>query len=392
MHAFNLDYDFSNNVETLKLKQLHIVNGDNAPGIHAESTGSGSSARGIYAKGSATGEGIYAEGVNGIEGRGNNGDGAIFTSVSGRGVYILGASGQYGLNIAGINKAAVRFEGLGTGIPTGLEIIAGNNASAVQLTGSGLGAGLKINAGITGIGLDIAGGSTSGEAINVETSDGDGININASGANKRGVYISGGSSSLCHAIQLAGGDGAGAGLKINGGPTGIGLDIGGGATSGNAVNISTTDGHGINLSAVGNNKHGFYIASGAGIGMYLVGGGANPGLYAVGGVSGDGAIFQGGANSGDGYRAMASGGNGNGASFHENGTGLPIFPEVGGGLSLSDTVDGVTIENIFTYQLAMINGKFIKNFPNDKDIRFFKQDNSTTAFTVHVTDTERTRI
>ena len=493
MHAFNLDYDFSNNTERIKLEFLEVTNnnvGEPAVALNANGTGAGAYALKCASANSA---GIYAEGAsNGIQGLGTgSGNGASFTASTGKGMAIIGTPG---LQIDGTNEAAVKLIGGGTGSPYGLYVKGANqmpaayfeghgSGSGVQFkggsTGSGglfeggatSGAGIKAEApmlghglhclgngtnghgarfegqsdgyglellgalakaglltkgGATGAGAIFQGGETSGEGIKVSTADGTGIDVTpgatntglniwggATGGNAvsftpapaqsgTGLTVHGGGSGNAFNIACPGGTGAGfvitpgnnqPAMKLTGLGTGAGLDINGGAT-GNALNLTTANGHGMNISAAGASKHAFYAASAGGIGAYLTGGGANPGLYAKGGVSGDGAIFQGGTTSGDGYRAMASGGNGNGASFHKNGTGKDIdADEIGNGITFTDVVDGtVTVAEFYQDLLAWMKGKSLRNTPNDGDIRFFRQDTTTPAFTVHVTDTQRTEV
>lgn len=230
--------------------------------------------------------------------------------------------------------------------------------------------------------------------LDVTNSSGDAVIAKSTGGNGTGFFTEGNGSG--HGSEHKSGNGVSArGVYIySRGSGGYAHGLAITAIDGNAVDIdipTTYSGHGLHIRGRGTGKHGIFGESFDAIGIKGVGGGVYPGIMGKGGSTGDGAVFEGGASGGNGYTARAVAGNGNGATFQENGTGLPINPAIGG-LSLSDTVDGVTIENIFTYQLSMINGKFIKNFPNPGDIRFYKQDNTTTAFTTHFTDTQRTRL
>ncbi len=57
-----------------------------------------------------------------------------------------------------------------------------------------------------------------------------------------------------------------------------------------------------------------------------------------------------------------------------------------------DTADGITHTNILQMVLAMVNGRFKKDFPSAGQITFYKRDNVTALFTVTVSTTERTRV
>jgi hypothetical protein len=61
-------------------------------------------------------------------------------------------------------------------------------------------------------------------------------------------------------------------------------------------------------------------------------------------------------------------------------------------MDLNSTIDGITLENIFEILMAMANGYFVKDFPTTGDITFYKRNNSTVLFTVHVSTSERTRL
>jgi len=57
-------------------------------------------------------------------------------------------------------------------------------------------------------------------------------------------------------------------------------------------------------------------------------------------------------------------------------------------------IDGVTVESINEFLMAMANGRFLKDTPSSGDITFYKRDNVTPLFVVHVDEDsgERTRI
>lgn len=53
-------------------------------------------------------------------------------------------------------------------------------------------------------------------------------------------------------------------------------------------------------------------------------------------------------------------------------------------------VDGITHNRILELVMAMVNGRFRKDYPSQGQITFYKRDNSTILFTVNISDTERT--
>jgi hypothetical protein len=54
-------------------------------------------------------------------------------------------------------------------------------------------------------------------------------------------------------------------------------------------------------------------------------------------------------------------------------------------------VDGMSTSAIMSNMLSMASGKFDKDDPNPGDVTFYKQDNITPAFTMHITAIQRTR-
>lgn len=61
-------------------------------------------------------------------------------------------------------------------------------------------------------------------------------------------------------------------------------------------------------------------------------------------------------------------------------------------LSLSDTVDGITLETVFELVSAMVNGRYRINYPDTGKVTFYKRDNVTVLFTVVITTSERNRV
>jgi hypothetical protein len=136
-----------------------------------------------------------------------------------------GAAG--GLFIAGTNAATTITSATAHALTLSAS---GANKSGLVVTGNGSGAGVSVAAGITGTGLLVNGGVTSGDAVNFNSQDGSGL-ILSPGDN--------------HAALKIIGQGTGPGIEIVGGSTGAGITVTGGDTSGNGITISTTSGDGI---------------------------------------------------------------------------------------------------------------------------------------------------
>ena len=60
-------------------------------------------------------------------------------------------------------------------------------------------------------------------------------------------------------------------------------------------------------------------------------------------------------------------------------------------LTLDDTVDGKPLSHIYELIMALVDGRFRKDFPAGGDITIYKRDNATELTRVHVTESERTR-
>ena len=177
MHAFNLDYDFSANTETLKFKQLHVVNDTTA--------GDQSSARSAVFIKSNAGTGIYTQGTDaGLSACGDT---------SGHGIHLLGGpSTGHGLYI--LSRA---------GNSEGVNIVGNGSGSGTLIQGGETGSGLTVTAGTsgTGIGLIIQGQS---DGIYAYSQDGgNGLYLQGDGAG-RGLYAVGGSTG--EAATFEGGD------------------------------------------------------------------------------------------------------------------------------------------------------------------------------------------
>jgi len=393
---------------------------------------------------------------NGIRSWGrNNGSGVNFGGGStGNGITAAGGiSGGTGLDIIGLNGVGLKVQSgassngveISGGYVTGHGIaISATSGNALDASGGGSGDGFHIRAGATGHGF------------RVSTTDGHGLWVDANGSNRFGMQISSGSSvgalfaGDTHGIEAWGLNGNGAkiystgtdglelksfagnghGVSITGHGTGNGVKIAGG-TTGNGVLISTTDGYGVDISAQGSARHGVRVTTTNGTGIFVdangaansgmsitsaaghgvliagtlgvqIGGSTMEGVKVTGstdGVSvastgiGSGLKVLGGPSGGDAFYCAAQGGNSNGASFNKAGSGVDIdADEVTGLLKLTSTIDGVTTETVLEYIQAMANGRFLKHVPVANDITFYKRDNTTPLFVVHVTDTERTRL
>jgi len=379
------------NNATLNLKQLNIQNSDtDAPGILVRGNGAGA---GIDVQGGITGNGIDVAGGStsgeGIDISTTNGVGVLVTpgGTSKVGIKVYGSSSGgdavhlsnhptqsgSGLSIFG-NGAynAINISCLG-GSGAGIGIFGGTNQSAIKISGNGTGAGIEIAGGATGHGIEVAGGSTSGKGIDITTTNGQGVSITAGGSSGigisvnsqgAGIYVSAGNggaggtamilacNSDGYALKLDGASDNGGSLyinsrntgsipavKIDSNSTGKAIEIKGGSTSGHGIDISTTDGNGMNIianSSAGNigiytegktigiqaqgetngiwarsyavippSGAGFKATGNGGPGIEAEGEGSFAGIYAKGGSTGPGFHAVGGNSSGSGIKAEA---------------------------------------------------------------------------------------
>lgn len=147
----------------------------------------------------------------------------------------------------------------------------------------------------------------------------------------------------------------GAGINLVPGATGPGLQIAGGATSGNGIDVTTTDGHALNLLAAGSAKNAMLATSGsnavffntaAGSALKLqttLAGATIPALSIINGASGLGisvvSPLEGlkivSSGSSDAVTITASAGNGDAIQLNPNGTGSGI--SCGAAVCLSST-------------------------------------------------------
>lgn len=230
--------------------------------------------------------------------------GAITTS-SGAVTTVTGVTNAVTANVTQINGAATNGYNATLKLKQ-LDIQADANLDAIVAKGSGTGAGVKLVAGATASGIDVAGGGTSGAGIAITATNGHGISSTSGGNGNHGILAIGGTGELgCgihaegslndvapgHGFQAVGGYGAhpsatsgrginaigyspnapgihaeggttgpgmrlvgfasSPGLLIAGGPTGNGITVSGGGTSGDGINISTTNGDGISIASAG---------------------------------------------------------------------------------------------------------------------------------------------
>jgi len=254
-----------------------------------------------YGNGIQIGGGVTSGVGNGIGigGGSTSGSGIAISTVNGHGVTIIGSGSNHAINLTnsgtgnGISASATGGHGLsvtssgnhGALITTSANNFngcyirgsTGTNSVGLSIQGFGNSSAVSLVGGATGNGITVTGGSTSGSCISMSNTSGSQvvissntsnnpavvINGNSGGTSGRAVYllspVGGGEAFLAQSLNnssafgiTAGGAGIGMriagtsiGLSINGGSTGAGVRIAGGTTSGNAVNVITTDGDAI---------------------------------------------------------------------------------------------------------------------------------------------------
>ena len=411
---------------------MHLASGGNSqPGLLVDIPGSNTIGDAIkIIGGTDSGNGITVSTINGegidISGGSLGGDGIKVSTTDGAALNLSASNGE-GINVgsSGVGNTAMKIRsfgghgieiesGTGVGPYDGIHIrsnigaginiasISGHAVSAVCTGGgySGIFAqgqntapGIKTEGGIAGNGLDIHGGIAAGHGINVETNEGMGIRIlvQGTGGSYHGIYSQsqGGSglyllSSDAAALHTQVGNGEYPGIYVKGLGSGHGIEVLGGNT-----------GNGLYVKGGVDNKEGILIeGQHTGAGLKILGGSNGTGLYIEGGSTGHGIQIIGGSSSGDGIYVKAQGGNSNGVSFHKSGSGKDIdADELTGLLTLSTTVDGITLEDIYELELARMNGKFeVTSFGLTDRIKFYKRDNVTLVTEIEVSPTERTRI
>jgi len=356
---------------------------------------------------------------------------------------MITATTQPAINAISSGGSGVVISGYSAGIEcigTYLAGIYAHGTTGAYFAGST--AGMTLEGASSGNGLAITGGTSSGHAIALFSHE-NGIEIEVDGngikmiSNGNGIDISSpagygiNSSGLYAGAKFEGTGGSGIIIAANG--TGNGITVG--SVSGDGANIRSDYGMGMRL--VGSNENGLLITGynygakieatnpGSGIALYAIGtylgglieGGTNGlncyssgygyGIYSSGEIAG--AKFE-GLTDGSGI-IITGNGIGNGLTVGSlSGDGANIRSDYGIGMRLvGDTkdistreidaieiktgqmqfsADGVNIYDIMSNVLAMANGRFVKS---GSDITFYRQNNSTPAFTVNVTTSERTR-
>lgn len=204
----------------------------------------------------------------------------------------------------------------------------GGNGNGVRVVGFGAGSGLKAEGGATGHGLEIVSGGTSGNGIEITTTNGHGINIAPNDGHGIFTHVASGNFDGIKST----GYGTGHGLEIVGGATGHGIDIAGGSTSGDGINISAPQGNGVIIASL---LHGISVTSGIGTGLQLVGTaglgadikGATGGMNVASTSTGHGLNIA-GAPGGNGIK-VTTGPNEAAIYAKSNGTGSGIYIEGG---------------------------------------------------------------
>ena len=279
---FSTKADLLGGGEDISLKSITVTQ-TTTDGDAVTLVGDGTGA-GLKTTGGATGSGIE------VSGGATSGDGIKVTATGGSHAMNLVVSTGAGACLELDNNGSGRGLDVATASGWGISVIGGGHGMYIRGTNSGKGVVITSDA---SHGLYCVASSSGIQA----ESYGSGAGISASGA--------GGSAGIA-----GNGDGAGAGISATGGATGHGMDINGGATSGDGINIDTTDGHGVSITTAGAGN----------IGISSVGSTTGAGMQLVGGADGDGLAVVGGSTSGSGMRAYAQA-NDNAVEFTGAGTG-----------------------------------------------------------------------
>jgi hypothetical protein len=184
----------------------------------------------------------------------SSGNAVEFTSTgsNGRGIVITGHGTSSAMRlVGGATGPALMLVG-GSTSGAGLQVTT-TNGHGFDITGGGTNSGISITGGATGVGLTVNGGSTSGSAVVLTAPGSSGYALRGVAAGNDSAFSLQGSGTGS-GFALTGGA-TGTGMTINGGANGIGLAINGGSSSGAGFSITTTDGHGITISASGSGKY-----------------------------------------------------------------------------------------------------------------------------------------
>jgi hypothetical protein len=219
----------SGNNATLNLKQLNIVN---SAGSALVASSTGSNGHGIAASGNGSGEGISATG-----GATGNGMECVGGATSGSGVAVSASgSGSSAMSISKFTNAG-----------TGLSILGNQTGNGVTITGGQDGLGMAIAAGSgSGDALRLTAGTTGGDGLDITAPNGNGIRVSVTSGSGHGATFTGRTAG----IHAAGGSAAsGHGISAVGGATGHGISAAGGSTSGDGINASVTGASNFGLNA-----------------------------------------------------------------------------------------------------------------------------------------------
>ncbi len=273
-------------------------------------------------------------------------DGTTFgiTARSSGGPAIHGLGDDYGISLSGGTRGLLAGGSNGGILAVGGVAGPGFECTGTDegfvATGSGNSAGMKITGGLTGIGLDINGGGTSGVGLSIDSTSGAAVDISA--ASGMGVDIDGSSGGV--AIDASGGiavdvtAAAGVAVDIDGTTGGVWVN----ASNGNAVKYQSDGGNGHGLIVIGDGSgSGLFVqgtAAGINVSATTVGvlvnaatgvdvngttagmtidGGSAAGLHVGGAAFG----VEVTASAGPGISAVASAGNDNGITVAGFGTG-----------------------------------------------------------------------
>jgi len=283
----------------------------------------------VVIAGSGTGHGISV--ASGVTGGPVTGDAIHIVAVEGHGIYCEGNGiAKFGMYVKGTGIASgAQFESssFGPGLScisaggSGLQCSSSGNGVGASFSGSGTGAGMMINTTATGPGLtinggaanpgirveggatgnaiEIVGGSTSGNGLDISTTKGYGVNVDAAGADKHGINIESDSSlgvkivGVQGSVRMESFGGPGLNITSAGAP---GLFIGGGGTG---VSISAGSGAGVSISGASNS-----------VGVSISGNGTAPAMQLSGSTTGSGLKIVGGSASGHGIEVETTDGDG----------------------------------------------------------------------------------
>lgn len=187
-----------------------VANGTSKHGIQA--TGGTGTSHGINAVGGGVGNGITAS-----SGGGASGNGALFQSIAtdGEGLKCVGFGSGNGISASsgsGTSGSGIRAKAFST------------NGIGLECVGAGTSSGIITTGGITGQGIKVVGGATSGAGIAITTTLGDGISITptaghaivatANGTSKHGIVSTGGTAGTSDGVKCVAGTG-GVDLRAN---------------------------------------------------------------------------------------------------------------------------------------------------------------------------------